>query len=595
MAEPKRSKVVVADDAAEAPQPSSLTTCGGGGDDDDGVNKAHQPAQEKQGQPLLQGKRQHKKKLKKGDQKLADSKAVPTRNPDPAKCDLFLPKKKRFCRLTKFKDYNRCAEHLTEARRIPCPYDPTHTVFEHQKEKHMKKCPRRPRPKPRWWAPGINSSLLCATQEQMGKSTDSNLPSNQQQQQQQQQQGASSCSSTQACGDRGHPDAIRVLGDISTPELQRTLAKLEEAFTAHVPELEMHAEDDPELRRIVNEHALQQHADDTAAFKHLEQHARIVGNMRRHGLVPSSSSSAPSPSGSSGGDKVNGDGSTNDGDGEPTVCFVEFGAGKAKLLHALRLALGWNTPAAYLAVERQSGMKSKADKFLRAKPSPAVKFERITMDINDLDMSKAPLVDGRDVVAASKHLCGCATDLSLRCLLNLEHKMPGSVRGTCIALCCHDKCTWDLYCNQEFFTETLKWTRREFSIIRIVSSWGTLDPDEDIEAMKERRRRKREQAAMAAALHSADNADDDNDDDDGHDHGDGDGAADNAARHNQQLGLDRKQHVKYGQMAKRLIDWGRVLFLRQHGLNATLERFVEASVTPENVLLLAWRMHQHNA
>eukprot|EP00043_Microstomoeca_roanoka_P013401 m.131210 g.131210 ORF g.131210 m.131210 type:complete len:185 (-) comp15742_c6_seq2:622-1176(-) len=158
--------------------------------------------------------------------------------------------------------------------------------------------------------------------------------------------------------------------------------QLETAYRDYVPELPFCTEDDVQLREIIEQHA--QTARPNTEFKHLEQQARLVGNMRRCGLLDLD---------------------------QHSTCFIEFGAGKAKLLHALRLAIGWDVPAAYLAVERQSGMKSKADKFHRARPSEGVKFDRVTIDIEHLDLAKAPLIDGTShrIVAGSKHLCGCAT------------------------------------------------------------------------------------------------------------------------------------------------------------------------------------------
>lgn len=51
--------------------------------------------------------------------------------------------------------------------------------------------------------------------------------------------------------------------------------------------------------------------------------------------------------------------------------------------------------------------------------------ERCSIDIKDLDLSKVPALtrasgDKKKVVALSKHLCGSATDITLKCLMNYD-------------------------------------------------------------------------------------------------------------------------------------------------------------------------------
>lgn len=53
--------------------------------------------------------------------------------------------------------------------------------------------------------------------------------------------------------------------------------------------------------------------------------------------------------------------------------------------------------------------------------------QRITIDIKDLELSRVQaLSDGKGqrkkVVAFSKHLCGSATDITLKCLMNYVEK-----------------------------------------------------------------------------------------------------------------------------------------------------------------------------
>uniref|UniRef100_A0A8C3TUN9 tRNA:m(4)X modification enzyme TRM13 n=1 Tax=Catharus ustulatus TaxID=91951 RepID=A0A8C3TUN9_CATUS len=57
-----------------------------------------------------------------------------------------------------------CGEHgheeeQNDRRRIPCPLDPKHTVYEDQLQKHLKKCNSREKPKPVYFVQDINAGL----------------------------------------------------------------------------------------------------------------------------------------------------------------------------------------------------------------------------------------------------------------------------------------------------------------------------------------------------------------------------------------------------------------------------------------------------
>ena len=84
-------------------------------------------------------------------------------------CRCWLKHKGRYCKFARFGGTFYCPHHLSEAtgsatstagkggstaaatpsaaaktiaRRIPCPYDPSHDVYEHRLKKHLKKCPK---------------------------------------------------------------------------------------------------------------------------------------------------------------------------------------------------------------------------------------------------------------------------------------------------------------------------------------------------------------------------------------------------------------------------------------------------------------------
>ena len=73
---------------------------------------------------------------------------------------------------------------------------------------------------------------------------------------------------------------------------------------------------------------------------------------------------------------------------------------------------------------------------------------RLRVDIGDLDLGRALTQDSdmvsprgtQGVVGVSKHLCGAATDLTLRCVVGTLPR--ARFQGLMIALCCHHRCDW---------------------------------------------------------------------------------------------------------------------------------------------------------
>jgi tRNA:m4X modification enzyme len=248
-----------------------------------------------------------------------------------------------------------------------------------------------------------------------------------------------------------------------------------------------------------------------------------------------------------------------DASGARATLFAEFGAGKGMLSLALREA---HPDARVVLIEREGGSgKSNADRVLRR--STRALFERVRIDIRDFDLAEHPLArdadtagDGRgaacDVVAISKHLCGAATDLALRCLVNFraaaraEASAP-PIRAAAIALCCHGLCDYETYVAKEWLLAAGGIDRAGFDRMKRSAAWATLKQLDD--------------AAEAAAA----------------------GADDDA--------LSRAEMRRVGWCCKRILDAGRVRWLRAQcpELSVELEEYCDARVTPENVVLRAMR------
>lgn len=125
--------------------------------------------------------------------------------------------------------------------------------------------------------------------------------------------------------------------------------------------------------------------------KHLDQLSSLIGHMDKNDMLK-----------------------------DKTACFVEFGAGKGDLSAFIKRAVDEeNGEATYLLLDRKS-VRNKVDQTLLGRSEKKSRVQRQLMDIKDLVLAKVDCIadNNKKVVAVSKHLCGCATDISLKCLMN---------------------------------------------------------------------------------------------------------------------------------------------------------------------------------
>lgn len=229
--------------------------------------------------------------------------------------------------------------------------------------------------------------------------------------------------------------------------------------------------------------------------------------------------------------------------------YIEFGAGKGQLAFYLATALDTQQLAnsQLLLVDRLS-LRHKKDNKLANKQL----VQRIRADIADLKLSQLPeLQRAQRNVALSKHLCGAATDLTLRCVLG---DAACTTNYILIALCCHHRCSWRSYVGKQWL-QTAGITPREFVIITKMVSWAVCGSG------MSRERRK----ALAEATR----------------------AEQPPQEPTQRLGREQRELIGY--QCKRILDHGRLEHLRANGYQASLKFYVPRDVTLENVVLLAKR------
>eukprot|EP00729_Bicosta_minor_P010593 gene10593-7272_t len=288
----------------------------------------------------------------------------PAENPE-GRCNFWAKSKNRFCRFQLKAGSRFCPQHQaidgtagTREERIPCPLDPKHTVYKHKLAGHLKKCNKA-------FTPNL-SKLPYYTPN---VNTTSKVPK----------------------ADEGKVAATLSLRGLTPVALQALIAKVQAAAAEYVPELEAHTYDHPSVRAEINRCAGHR-SNNEGPLRHLEQQASLIGTLDNEALLGAG------------------------------ACFVEFGAGRGKLLHFVSKAVGADTAADYLAIDREK-TRLKFDRF-HANTEHS-RLDRVLMDIEHLVLDKVPLLQERPkpIVMLGKHLCGAATDLSLVCAM---HRSAGS-------------------------------------------------------------------------------------------------------------------------------------------------------------------------
>jgi tRNA:m4X modification enzyme len=253
------------------------------------------------------------------------------------------------------------------------------------------------------------------------------------------------------------------------------------------------------------------------------------------------------------------------------VTYIEMGAGRGMLSLALaqkfqqvinhqervEIQSGISYPDAnslsYILIDR-AGSRGKADHLLslsskESRTRPQQHTFRAKIDIRHLNFGAMSEAVNRSVVCMSKHLCGVATDLSLRCISTtlppvVPNQISPHVKGIAIALCCHHVCTLEDYISPEFFLSQ-GFQPQEFALLTGMTSWATCGMN----------------GAEAEEGDSVERA----------------------------LGINREDRIILGRKCKRILDTGRLLYIRSHQLQARLVHYCEEQDSLENCLLLAWR------
>ncbi|XP_071438793.1 tRNA:m(4)X modification enzyme TRM13 homolog [Hetaerina americana] len=235
---------------------------------------------------------------------------------------------------------------------------------------------------------------------------------------------------------------------------------------------------------------------------------------------------------------------------------IEFGAGKGQLTYWLAKALPHHERCQFMIVDKGT-LRHKSEN--KIKEPSLDNVNRYRVDIADLRLSHLPPALTVDrCIAVSKHLCGVATDLALRCVINgIEESDKLTVEGIVIAVCCHHRCNWSSYTGKDFLLEN-GFNPSDFGVMCGIASWATCGSSQRkyVPSYKE-------EVSNENASHGW------------------------AGEREKRLDLNPVERAGYGQMVKNLLDYGRKMYLERAGYKCILRYYVHPEVSPENVCLWA--------
>lgn len=441
-------------------------------------------------------------------------------NKDMPKCQYVNPKNHRKCGLQVRKGMKYCFAHISimehdanaeskifrinkkgeKVGRIPCPLDPRHTIWADKLRSHLGKCNAVRKKREikykqdncAWFDEDIN-----VKGEKLG-------------------------------GDMKLRDE-RIDYDDFKQFIDHSLIKYHEYFN-NKPELK--------LDQKKYKEGLEERFGELENKKHLTQQSSLIGQLVKYDLFSKKS------------------------------LYVEFGCGRSELSRYLNRALydhDFKDPTEdeygtrFLMVDRDSP-RLKMDKkivedvehFGKGKwLKPEV--HRLKVDIKDLVLAnsmedfvkKDKTTKVSNYIGISKHLCGVATDLTLRCLVNSiqDEKSKGTkqdfkFKGFLVAMCCRHCCyyPWLLKESKEFLKKNFDIDESNFKYLRKMCPWAT--------------------SGCNCSCKS-----------DGHEHF---------------SGMSLEEREKVGLKMRRILDTSRCYAMEQKGFHVHLVNYVPRDVTLEN-------------
>ena len=333
----------------------------------------------------------------------------------PISCKHFVTRKKRYCKMTVAKGQEYCGEHLKIV-------DQPENESEEANKTNRIKCPLDPK-----------HTVFAWKLEKHLKVCNSKIPDN--------LPTYISPGINIGCDESGETIDNFRLSELDDHVLQSVITKINDLYGKYL---------ETSIYNLLLEHPvlkdeLKAAENGTDSKKHLTQTSSILGYLNHFELI------------------------TND------KSLVEFGGGKGQLSYWLAQIILKDehlTNSNVIIIDRASLRHKKDNKIIERDV-----VERIRADIADVVLEKMDVCK-EEIVGVSKHLCGAATDLALRCLLNTS-----KTKGFVIALCCHHRCEWKSFVGKDFL-RLHGISKKEFIIMIKIVSWAVCGTGLSREARK---------------------------------------------------------------------------------------------------------------
>lgn len=452
--------------------------------------------------------------------------------------------------------------------RIPCPVDPSHTIYKHNLSVHVKKCNRKKQAQEldqqQYYCLDCNArgdSDLISEEVKLTLSVDSQVSS------------AALLKKVRECYDRLVRRHIEY--SVSTVDADSAL--------------------DTKLLKILS-------GDQTAKkrVRHAEQDIHLVHEMVDYELIKNSSVCRKEQN--------------YDTD---YATFVELGAGKGLLgMAVVSAATHSPTDDADSAAKAQSiedhqendratvslvmieraGNRKKIDRYLKTMKG-IDQVHRIKMDIRHVYLPGLPTLHASSsntsastnhVVLIAKHLCGVASDFAIKSAFPLansstKHQEGFARCGLAIATCCHHACQFEDYVGKDWLASQ-GLSRHDFEQMKSWSGWATSharnetgaesddSSSEEVESAESSDNKKNYQATRESAFANCAQ-------------GSNRGVQHSPAA---ELALSHSEMSEVGWQCKRIIDYGRIQYIEKVlGMSVRYTKYCERELSPECMVILA--------
>ncbi|KAG7364001.1 methyltransferase [Nitzschia inconspicua] len=412
------------------------------------------------------------------------------------RCHVWMERKRRYCRQLPFaKGEKLCGNHRhlilsssssslelkpdsetsqaatssSQRKRIPCPIDPSHWIFEDKAAKHIEKCPTNKKRKRQQEEPYFQENINCGGFGSLGYVDDRKLINDTTPSCCRQRAIVPSSLSSSKCNADLATETVEWANALARRvlEVHQSIFRPQDSSCSSMRDIknltaaEIHDAlpfcdlSRPELDSGIAQ-AFESHHIKSGGARHVPQIASLLGHLRAMNVLPSRTI------------RDNDQSSRAKSSNKRPLVLVEMGAGRGMFgLAAASVANASNDGKVNLIMVERTGSRSKADTAFRNIPKDAdisymkvdgVQWSRCSCDLAHVNL---PLVLQREefrdakIVVIAKHLCGAGTDLALKSLSSIQTKIDACIFATC----CHGVCDWNQYVGRDYLRTAVENTR----------------------------------------------------------------------------------------------------------------------------------------